>query len=222
MKKVLIFSILALLVFSIQSPCKAQDNSSLTVIDFSWSRYHQALNLEPTWDSAPTPARPPMSDADRKIVERRYGDLMRSADLRKVERDAARSKVRPGEGYTYKVKVQNTDAKTIKMIYWEYQIKELASPDNLTRRQFLCRMTIKTNEKKGLEAFSSAAPTNVISAKTLEKDSRKLFEDNVVINRIEYADGSIWQRADWVFPEGRTTYPTDLPPMARRSACRSF
>jgi hypothetical protein len=223
MKTFLLFSILMLLVFSAQRPCKAQDSSGLTVIDFSWSRYHQALDAEPNWDAPPNTAHPPMTDADKKVVERRYGDLMRSAELKKVERDAARSSVRRGEYYIYKVKLKNTDAKTIRLVFWEYQIIELANRENLARRQFLCAVKIKADDKKGIEAFSPIAPTaNVVSAKTLGKGAQKLFEEKAVINRIEYTDGSTWQRADWAFPEVRTTYPANVPRSMGSDVCRGF
>lgn len=215
----LAFSILALLLCSAISPCLAQDNSGLTILDFKWSRWHRPLDADVDFGSAPTPARPPMTDEDRRVVERRYGDLVRSAELRKIERDAAGKDIRPGELYNYRIKVQNAGAKAINILYWEYQVREIAAPENLTQRQFVCPVKVKANEKKGLVGISASPPTNVISAKSLGSNAPKPFEEKAIINRIEYADGSIWQRQDWNPPRAREILFGNVPGGVRRIEC---
>jgi hypothetical protein len=215
----LAFSILPLLLLSALSPCQAQDKSGLAILDFSWSRWQKPLNAEVDFGSAPTAARPPMSDEDKKIVERRYGDLVRSAELRKIERDAAGNNIRPGAFYNYKVKVKNSEAKAIKIIYWEYQFKERSDPDNISRRQFGCFVKVKANEQKGLIGISASPPTRVISAKTLGSNSPKPFEESATINRIEYADGTIWQRKDWNPPPVLQIPPANVPGGIRHLEC---
>ncbi len=215
----LAFSILALLLFSALSPCQAQDNSGLTIVDFKWSRWHRPLDAEVDFGSAPTPARPPMTDEDKKVVERRYGDLVRSAELRKLERDAASRDIRPGELYNYKIKVQNEGKKAVNVLYWEYQVREKAAPENLTQRQFVCLAKVKANERKGLVGISASPPISVISAKTLASDAAKPFEEKAVINRIEYTDGSSWQRADWTPPRERELPLANVPGGIGRLDC---
>jgi hypothetical protein len=215
----LAFSILGLLLFSALSPCPAQDNSGLTILDFKWSRWQRPLDAEVDFGSAPTPARPPMSDEDKKIVERRYGDLVKSAELRKIERDAANKDVRPVELYNYKIKVQNAGTKAIKILYWEYQVREKADPENVTQRQFVCLANVKANERKGLVGISASPPVSVISAKTLSSDAPKPFEEKAVINRIEYTDGSSWQRADWTPPRARELPTANAPGYIRQIDC---
>lgn len=212
-------SILALLLFSALSPCEAQDNSGLTIVEFKWSRWQKPLDAEIDYGSAPTPARPPMSDEDRKIVERRYGDLVRSAELRKVERDAAGKDVRPIELYNYKIKVQNEGTKAVKILYWEYQVRETADPGNVTQRQFVCLARVKASERKGLVGISASPPVSVISAKTLASDAPKPFEERAIINRIEFADGSTWQRADWTPPRARELPLGNVPGSTQRIEC---
>jgi|ERR671939_1026660 hypothetical protein len=223
MKTLLIVSLLLLVLLTTQSPCVAQGGSDLSVISFSWSRYISALNDEPKWDDALLPSRQQqINDREKAMVKDNYGDLLRSKDLKKVERDAARSAVKEGSIFTYKVKVQNTGTKTIKNLYWEYQIIDSANPENLSRRQFFCATKIRANDRKDLEVLSLAAPvTNVINAKTVSS-SKKPFEEKAVINRIEYTDRSVWQRDGWTFPTPGAAALSTLKRAASAPACTDF
>jgi hypothetical protein len=199
-KKVLLTcSILLLAALALPRPCLAQAGADLSLTNFRWSRYVRALNDEPEWNESPKERA--RYEREKATNEKNYGDLIRSHELKKLETEAARSSVRPEEIFVYKVKVQNMSMKTTKALFWEYQIIESASPENVTRREFFCATQIKSNDGKDLEVYSGAPPAaKVISAKTLGGESRKPFVEKVIINRIEYSDGSSWQRTDWSFP----------------------
>lgn len=222
MKALWIFLLLSPTLLVASRPCKAQDGSDLSVISFSWSRYNLALNAEPKWGGNLPSRQEQIYDREKITMEKNYGDLIRSQELRKVERAATRSLSNQGDVFTYKVKVQNTGIKTIKNLYWEYQIIEAANSENLSRRQFFCGASIKINDSRVLQAFSLAAPrTSVISAKTL-KTSKKRFEERAVINRIEYADGSFWQRENWDFPNPWAATLSTAKRDRREPVCRGL
>ena len=193
----------------------------MSVISFGWSRYVTALDAEPEWRN-PVPTRQQqIDDRERQTVERGYGDLMRSRDLRKFEREAQRS-VKDGDLFTYRVRVQNTDTKTVKNIYWEYVILESQNRQNQASRQFFCAATIKANGRAGLHAISTSMPrTKAISAKALA-DPKNAFEEKVVINRIEYADGSLWQRDGWDFPSPAAAEMSKRKRLGGGPACTTF
>ena len=221
MKLLLAINSLLLVLIAAPDLCVAQGGSDLSVLKFSWSRYHPAVNAEPSWDAPPDYRQ--RSDREKAQAQIQYGDIIKSQALQKAERDARRTAIESGQIFTYKVKVRNASEKAIKNFYWEYQIIESASPENLSRRQFFCATQIKTNEQKGLEVFSLIPPTtNVISAKTLAGDSKKPFDENVVINRIEYKDGSIWQRANWSFPNPTAASLTTGKREVGEPVCRGF
>jgi len=46
----------------------------------------------------------------------------------------------------------------------------------------------------------------VVSVAALSDKSKNASEETAVINRVEFADGSIWQRKDWKFGEVRLSY----------------
>jgi hypothetical protein len=109
------------------------------------------------------------------------------------------------DGFAYRVKVRNASTKVIEVLFWEYQFTETANPTNVARRQFLCGVNIKPTKEKELQSFSPSGPGAVISVGSLSDKSGNLYQEKVVINRVEYADGSIWQRKDWNFAEVRAT-----------------
>jgi hypothetical protein len=51
-----------------------------------------------------------------------------------------------------------------------------------------------------------AGASKVVSAETLAKKTAKPPQERVLINRVEYADGTIWQRKGWNFGEIRLSY----------------
>jgi hypothetical protein len=127
----------------------------------------------------------------------------RSAALEKNVQEARSPKPAAVDGFVYQVKVRNASSRVIEVVFWEYQFKELSNPMNVVRRQFLCGVKIKPAKEKELLAFSVSGPSDVISVDSLTNKPGNLFAEKVVINRVEYADGSILQRKDWNFAEVR-------------------
>ncbi len=63
---------------------------------------------------------------------------------------------------------------------------------------------------------------DVVSVDSLTKKSGKLFEEKVVINRVEYADGSILQRKDWNFAEMKSSIERVTSTPWGTEMCRSL
>lgn len=178
--------------------CLAQDDSHLAVVKYSWSKYHEALLTEPEWNAPPDYRQ--RTDREKAVAQIQYGDIMKSQALKKAERDAKRSAASKNEIFAYKVKLKNIGLKAIKNLYWEYQVIEVANPDNVSVRQFFCATGIKVNQQRTLEVYSLIPPTTpVISASTLGNENDQAFTERAVVNRIEYKDGSTWQRPGWSF-----------------------
>ena len=125
----------------------------------------------------------------------------RSAALEKASQESRTPKADDTTGYTYTANVRNDSGKTVVVVFWEYSFGEVARPQNIVRRQFLCSVKLKNGQSKELSAFSQLGPSDVIDAKSLANPDGKLFNENVTVNRIEFADGSILQRGDWKFDD---------------------
>jgi hypothetical protein len=185
--------------------CAAQD--PLPVVSVSWQRTVRPARKPEPIGSIPARA---MSADDKNFTrnarEQRTDNPSsaardsidaRSAALEKAMQDAASPKADDAVGYTYSANVRNDSGKTIEIVFWEYRFAEIAKPQNVVRRQFLCAMKLKNGGTKELSAFSQSGPSDVIDAASLAKPNGKLFNEEAFVNRIEFADGSILQRPDW-------------------------
>jgi hypothetical protein len=196
----------------------AQDGSSVAVLEFKWSRSRQAIqNLEAA-SAAPTPARAMIPANKTYQRNARVNDPVgardpnedtidgRSAAIEKIVQESRRPNPKPVDGFAYTAKVHNASKKVIEILFWEYQFIDPTTPAAVTRRQFLCGVKIKPAKEKELQAFSLAGPSDVISVGSLANKAGNPFQEKVVVNRVEYADGTIWQRQDWSFAEIGASY----------------
>jgi hypothetical protein len=144
----------------------------------------------------------------------------RSAALEKAVQDSRAPK--PVDGFAYRVKVHNSTEKPVEIIFWEYQLKESAAAAPLLRRQFLCGVAVKAGKDKEIKAFSLLGPQDVISVNILSQKEGTSGAEQVVINRVEFADGSIWQRKDWNFGEVRLSYSRAVATPWGTEMCRGL
>lgn len=238
--RTLLLLLLLLLIFVApvngQTSTGAADGSAVVVLGFKWAKSRQVLEpLNPS-TSAVVPPAAAMIPAN-KILERNAREQTspgmrdpnldtidgRAAALEKNVQDSRTPQPQPVDGYAYKAKIQNTSKKVIEIIFWEYQFKESANPESLVRRQFLCAVNIKPDKDKELLAFSVSGPSTVISTGSLSnKTGENLFQEKVVINRVEYADGTIWQRKDWNFGEIKSTFERAVGTPWSTEMCRGL
>jgi hypothetical protein len=190
------------------------DGSAVVVLGFKWSKSRQAVEKSPEpINAAPAAA---MTQNDRNFERnRRVNDPAgardpnadtidaRSAAIEKNVQESRSPARKFVDGFTYQVKVRNASAKVIEVMYWEYQFTESSDPTNQLRRQFLCGVNIKPKKELELRAFSLSSPSVTVSVESLANKSGNPFVEKVLINRVEYADGTIWQRKDWNFAEMR-------------------
>jgi hypothetical protein len=207
------------------------DDAPVTVVSARWTKTRQKVERADAAGSTPAAA---LTAADKNFARnRRINDPAgvrdpnadtldaRSAALDKAVRDARTQSVEV-EGYDYRVKVQNAARKAVEVIFWEYQFEETANPSNLTRRQFLCGVQIKGGKGKELQAFGGSGPAGVVSAASLADKSANPFAERVRINRVEYADGTIWQRKDWNYGEVRDSIQRAVSTPWGAEMCRAL
>jgi hypothetical protein len=204
------------------SPVFAQevsaDDGPIAVVSYKWSRERRARELIDT--SAATPPQPAMIPQNKNFqrnarindpagVRDPNADTLdgRSAELDRITASSRETKPQT-DGFTYQTKIQNNSAKPVEVVFWEYQFREKGNPTILSRRQFVCLAKMKPAKTRDLEIFTLAAPSSVVSVKTLSKKSEPAFDESVLINRVEFEDGSNWQRKDWNYDEVKLTART--------------
>ena len=201
---------------STQNLTVAPDSSSVEVLEFKCTKSRQVM-LEPPYTEN-IPARAVIPQNKNYARNARVNDPVgardpnedtidgRSAALEKISQEARRPANKPVDGYAYRVKVQNASNKPVEILFWEYQFIDTANPSTVTRRQFLCGVNIRAGKAAEVKTFSPSGPAEVVNVDTLANKSSNPVQEKVVINRVEFADGTIWQRKDWNFGEIRMAY----------------
>jgi len=188
-----------------QDPVTSEETIPVVVTSFKCARDRKPIENAVSVSSPPAPA---MIAANKNFEkQRRVNDPAgvrdpnadtldgRSAELDRIVQQSREPQ--PVDGFTYSVKVQNGSSKSIQTIFWEYQFKESAQPTNVTHRQFLCSARINPEKGKDLQVFSLSGPSNVVNVKSLGKGPASQFLEGVLINRVEFTDGTFWQRQGW-------------------------
>ena len=213
MKVLFVLPILLSLLVPYQQP--SSDDSPLAVVNFKWSRARRTVETPEVEGNSPARAMIPQNRnfARNARINEPMGardpnqDTLdgRSAAIDKSVAESRSTKPKSSDGFAYKIKVQNSGSKVIEIVFWEYQFNDPADPSLVARRQFLCGVNIPAEKSKELEGFSLSGP-GVVNVSTLGDKTENPIKEKAVINRIEYSDGSIWQRKDWSLTEVKSSY----------------
>ena len=97
----------------------------------------------------------------------------------------------PGVGttYVYRAKVKNTGAKTIRVIDWGYTFLDPETQQELGRHLYSTKVKIRPGQDNELVGRSAKPQTSTVNVKNAGKE----MGEQVVIYRVEYEDGSVWQ-----------------------------
>lgn len=203
-----------------QTPVNPQATSELIVVSHKWSNTRRTTAKGNPND--PPPPAPSLTASASRTAQKadRLNDNGgprdpapetlegRSAVLEKIVRESRSQQSKTLEGFSYGLKVKNESAKQIEVVFWEYQFIDVTT-SLVTRRQFLCGLDLKPGKEKEVVAFSMSGPSKVVSTESLV-ESKAPLQERVLINRLEYADGTLWQRPDWSFAEIRLSYKTAM------------
>ena len=139
----------------------------------------------------------------REEIRNRNSIENRSRDMADLERSVMGESYyqKPIDLFRYRVSLKNTGIRIVKAVVWDYQASDTDQFNDAVHRQFRCTAKMKPNQSQRFEGFSVLPPTRVITAA-----GDKSFSERVILNRIEYTDGTSWQRAEWREPEVTSTY----------------
>ncbi|HEX5883707.1 MAG TPA: hypothetical protein VFY67_04115 [Pyrinomonadaceae bacterium] len=214
MKTLLLFLIVFNLLTLVQTQAPASEGTPMPVSSFKWTRARQTIETPQTDPTVPARQVIPQNKnfaRNARMNEPRGArdpnqDTIdgRSEAMEKNVQESRVPKSTPRDGFAYRIKVKNSSTKVVEIVFWEYQFEDSANPNLLARRQFLCGVSIRPDKEKELEGFSLSGPSDVVSVGALADKSQ--FKENVIVNRIEYSDGSMWQRKDWKLSEVKSSY----------------
>jgi|SRR5215208_3108071 len=201
MRKVKTCELLALFVICAAGyPIVAQEaDSPLVVIKFSWDKER----------IRPFPSMATLASQDELIQQSRREQQLATARNAQAKGTASRlesqnvnhqeAKVQaqqtelPRDGYRYKVTLRNEGIKTIKSIDWDYYFVDPVTNQELARHQFTSEETIKPGKSKEVTVLYLKPPVKTVDAHTLRKKEGASFAGRVIIARLQFSDGSVWQ-----------------------------
>ncbi|MDQ3748709.1 MAG: hypothetical protein M3367_06830 [Acidobacteriota bacterium] len=95
--------------------------------------------------------------------------------------------------YIYELKIKNNGEKKIRAILWEYVFFEPNTEIIVGQRQFINKVSISPGKTKNIVVYSASPPTETINATKAGEKSREQYSEQIIIQSIEYEDGSVWK-----------------------------
>jgi hypothetical protein len=196
--KVLLLTVLLVLVPVVQEQkIVEREEPDLVVTKFNWTRFrqnsdliHSALDPGPAMNE-PISIKPQPPRNETQEIKNRRDMNERRAEMRATE-NVAKNTQRDVDQYLLRLEVKNVGDGLVKSMVWEYQPATRAVDIEL--RQYVCTLKAKPKESKRFELVSPFNPMKVVQADAQTGEAKS---GKVVINQIEYADGTIWKRKGW-------------------------
>ena len=191
----LVLLFLLLIDVSAQSSASQSSAPDLAVTKKNWRKevHHPALTADPFEpnDQQAALQRAQKDNAVRNAVRVREGTTpqptVRTSKPLPTEPEG------PQARFVYRVKVKNTGTKTITGLAWDYVFFDSDKLEQIGKHSFQQRVKLRPGKSAELIKYSGMPPTSVIDATKAKKGEVELSEE-VLIQRIEYEDGSVWQR----------------------------
>lgn len=174
---------------------QASEAPDLTVSKKNWRKeiHHPALTSDPfrANDEQAELQRVQKDNSIRNSVRVREGNTplpaVRNTKPMPTESDG------PQVWFVYRVTVKNSGTKTIAALEWDYLFFDSEKAERVGQHSFRHRIKIRTGKTTELIGHSTKPPSSVIDA-TRAKNGDTHLSEEVIIRRIEYEDGSVWQR----------------------------
>ena len=184
---------------SAQAPAIQTDAPELTILKHGWTKERIDWEGNPFGGTVES-----FEDFRRRTIdERRLARAKGSGntgETTKLEREnrveqviKSRPPAPPRYAFLYKVVIQNTSNKTIKSIDWDYVVSNSKTQET-ERLEFAHDTKIAPGKTKELNVTARKPPARTVSVYALDKNERQGLDGQVVVVRIQYTDGSVWQR----------------------------
>jgi hypothetical protein len=104
-------------------------------------------------------------------------------------RKTSSSPAKPQVTYVYSAKIRNAGVKTIRSVEWAYLFLDPDTQAELGRHRYSSKVQIRPGQSDKLVGHSTNSQTYTVNAKSAGKG----LGEQIVIYRVEYDDGSVWQ-----------------------------
>jgi hypothetical protein len=172
----------------------AQEPSGVEVIKSSWSKVRIGWERDPfagpleNFDEMRARAR-----NERRVAQGGGERAKREAKADEANLEKQRQKNPPKYYFVYKAKIKNTHTAAITQIDWDHVFYERGTDNEMGRQEFTSDEQIGPGKTKELTVTITSPPTRTVSVISLNLEERDRLTEKIVIIRVKYADGYIWQ-----------------------------
>ena len=172
----------------------AQEPSGVEVVKTSWSKIRIGWERDPfggpleNFDEMRSRAR-----NERRVAQGGGERARREAKADEANLAKAREKNPPRYYFIYKTKIKNNHTAAITQIDWDYVFYERDTENEVGRQQFTSDEHVGPGKTKELTVTSTSPPTRTVSVTSLNLEEHDRFTEKIVLIRVQYADGRVWQ-----------------------------
>ena len=172
----------------------AQEPNGVEVVKASWSKIRIGWERDPfggpleNFDEMRSRAR-----NERRVATGGGERAKREAKADDANLAAQRDKKPPQYYFIYKTKIKNTHAAAIVQIDWDYVFYEKDTENEVGRQEFTSDEHVGPGKTKELVVTITSPPTKTVSVTSLNLEEHDRFSEKIMLVRIQYADGRVWQ-----------------------------
>jgi hypothetical protein len=181
------------------APAPERETHGVSVVKARWQKrfYNPALDEDPL--RAANEAR--QLERERKETQRKNAILAQQGrNQLPVPSMTAQgmTDIPPNESrdyYVYEVKLINTGTKKIRSLVWAYVLFNEATQQEVGNHAFASKVGLGAGKSKGLIGMSTTPPASVVDvSKSAKETAPGQYTERVEIQRVEYEDGTVWER----------------------------
>ncbi|HKG62053.1 MAG TPA: hypothetical protein VKB05_20005 [Pyrinomonadaceae bacterium] len=186
--------ICGLILFLFTTSVWAQEPSGVEVVKASWSKIRIGWERDPfagpleNFDEMRSRAR-----NERRVAQGGGERAKRDAKADEANLAKVREKNPSRYYFIYKTKIKNNHTAAITQIDWDYVFYERDTENELGRQQFTSDEQVGPGKIKELTVSITSPPTRTVSVTSLNLEERDRFTEKIILVRVQYADGRVWQ-----------------------------
>ena len=171
-----------------------QDQSGVEVLKSTWTKVRIGWERDPFGG--------PLENFDemrsRVRNERRVaqgGGERAKREAKADEANLSKQREKPPSRYyfIYKAKIKNNHTAAITQIDWDHVFYERGTENEVGRQEFTSDEQIGPGTTKELSVTTTSPPAHTVSVTSLNLEDRNRFSEKIVLLRVKYADGRVWQ-----------------------------
>ena len=185
-------SLLILIATLPHAPLAEQNGPQIEILKFSWRKLPQSSSPS---DKKAQEKRNELIDASiRGELSQDHPDYSRVRSL-----EAMKTEIPPDgpkasdKAYEYKFRLKNAGSLEIISLKLAYVFKDAATGNELVRHSFESKVKVEPAQQKDVILYTDLGPPKVVNADAIKKGGRA-WDEAVIIEAVEYADGSRWAR----------------------------